>query len=146
MSQENVNLVRAVHPPSGAKVSDLFNEGADGSALEALAPLLTPDFEVVAGSQGSGIWVEDRGLDGLLRTWREWLEPWEEYWTEVEEFVDAGQDHVLVLVRDRGRQRGSDAKVELLAASVWTLRDGKIARIEFHTSREEALEAAGISE
>ncbi|MEO8037062.1 MAG: nuclear transport factor 2 family protein [Acidobacteriota bacterium] len=146
MSQENVDLVRAVHPLSGTKVSDLFNEGADGSALEALASLLTPDFEVVAGSQGSGIWVEDRRLDGLLRTWREWLEPWEEYWTEVEEFVDAGRDHVLVLVRDRGRLRGSDAEVELLAASVWTLRDGKIARVEFHTSRDEALEAVGLSE
>ncbi len=146
MSEENVDLVRAVHPPSGTKLSDLFNEGADGSALEGLASLLTPDFKVVAGSPGGGIWVEDRGLDGLLRTWREWLEPWDAYWTEVEEFVDAGRDHVLVLVRDRGRPRGSDAEVELLAASVWTLRDGKIARIEFHTDRKSALEAAGLSE
>ena len=145
MSQENVDLVKAVHPPSGTKVSDLFSEGADDSGLAALAAVLTPDFEVAAGNgKGGGIWVEARGLDGLLQTWRDWLEPWEEYWTTVERFVDVDENHVLVLVRDRARAEGSDAEVELAAGSVWTLREGKVARIEFHTGRESACEAAGL--
>ena len=147
MSQENVDLVKAVHPPSGTKLSDLFSEGADESGLAPLAALLTRDFEVVAGDgKGGGIWVEARGFDGLLQTWRDWLEPWDEYATTVEQFVDVDDTTVLVLVRDRGRPRGSDAELELMAGSVWTLRNGKIARIEFHTSRESAFEAAGLRE
>lgn len=144
MSQGNVDLIQAIHPPSGTKVSDLFGQGAAEAQLAPLAPLLTPDFTVGAG--GGGIWVEGSGLDGLIQTWRDWLEPWEEYWTTVERFIDAGENHVLVLVRDRGRARGSDAEVKLEAASVWTLRDGKIARVEFHTSRQKAYEAAGLGD
>ena len=83
-------------------------------------------------------------LAELVEMWREWLEPWEAYWTEVEEFVDAGDDRVLVLLRDHGRLRGSDAEVELVGANLWTLRDGKIAKIEFFTGREQALIAAGL--
>jgi ketosteroid isomerase-like protein len=147
MSQANVDLIKAVHPPSGTKLSDLFRADDAESGLASLRPLLTPDFTVAAGEGGGGgIWVEGRGLDGLIQTWRDWLEPWEEYWTTVERFIDAGDDHVLVLVHDSGRLRGSDAEVKLEAASVWTLREGKIARAEFHTSREKAREAAGLSE
>jgi ketosteroid isomerase-like protein len=51
---------------------------------------------------------------------------------------------VVVLVRDHGRLRGSEAEVESISASVWTVRDGKIARIEFHTNRSGALKAAGL--
>ena len=145
MSRENVDIVKAVHPPSGTKLSDLFSEGSDGPGLDALAALLTSDFEVVAGVHG-GIWVEARGFDGLLQTWRDWLEPWDEYSTTVERFVDVDEDKVLVLVRDHGRPRGSKSRVELAGGSVWTLRGGKIARIEFHATRESALEAAGLTE
>jgi hypothetical protein len=30
------------------------------------------------------------------------------------------------------------------AAAVWTIRDGKIVRVDFHLSQEDALKAAGI--
>jgi ketosteroid isomerase-like protein len=68
------------------------------------------------------------------------------YRTEVKDFVDAGDDRILVLIRDHGRLRGSDAEVDLVAANVWTVRDGKIARIEFYVNREQALEATGPTE
>jgi ketosteroid isomerase-like protein len=149
MSRENVELVRSVHPPSGTDLTVLFGgEDAGRGGLGRLAPLLTDDFEVVGGDHFGdlGLTSDGRGVEGLVSVWREWLSPWETYRTEVEDFLDAGEDRVVVLIRDRGRLRESDSEVELVSASVWTLRDGKIARIEFHTSRPQAFRAAGLED
>ncbi|CAN5496153.1 hypothetical protein BH10ACT11_BH10ACT11_10260 [soil metagenome] len=78
--------------------------------------------------------------------WGEWMEPWEAYWTEVEEIIDVGDDRVVVKVRDRGRLRGSDQEVVQLGASIWTIKSGKSARIDFYLDRDLALQAAGLRE
>ena len=53
-------------------------------------------------------------------------------------------DRVVVLVRDRARRPGMDVEVELISGSVWTFRDGKVARVEFYANREELREATGL--
>jgi hypothetical protein len=149
MSQENVELVKSVHPPSGSNLSSLPSEDAEASSrLQGLASVLTPDCELVGGDLrgGGGLGASGHGFAGLLAAWREWLRPWETYWTEVEDFIDAGEDRVVVLGRDHGRLLGSDWEVENLGASVWTLQDGAIASVEFHADREDALKATGLRE
>jgi ketosteroid isomerase-like protein len=148
MSVESVEIVRAVHPPSGTELTSLFADDSEApSRLEAAEPLFHPEFEFSAPTLGGTKFrVNGRGLSDLVASWREWMEPWEVYWTEVEDFIDAGDDQVLVLLRDHGRLQGSDAEVEQPAASLWSLRDRKIARIDFFPSREQGLEAAGLSE
>jgi ketosteroid isomerase-like protein len=59
--------------------------------------------------------------------------------------IDAG-DEVVVLVRDYGRRAGMAVEVSMVGASVWTVRDGKIAKTAFYPNRSEALEAVGLSE
>jgi ketosteroid isomerase-like protein len=148
MSQANVELVKSVHPPSGTNLSSLFGQDAETSGrFQRLACLVTPDFEVIGGDLrgGRGLSTGGHGFEGLLASWREWLRPWEMYWTEVEDFRDAAEDRVVVLVRDHGRLQGSDSEVENIGASIWTLREGKIARIEFYANRTDALEAAGLA-
>jgi ketosteroid isomerase-like protein len=148
MSKENVEIVKSVHPLSGTNLSTLFGEDGEGlGRFRALASLLTPDFVAVGGDLGGGFGLSTggHGIEGLVAAWREWLGPWESYWTEVEDFIDAGEDRVLVLVRDHGRLRGSDSEVDNVGASVWTLRAGKIARIEFHSDRAKALQAVGLA-
>jgi hypothetical protein len=39
-----------------------------------------------------------------------------------------------------------DAEVEIIAASIATIRDGKMARWEDYADRAEALEAAGVAQ
>jgi ketosteroid isomerase-like protein len=51
---------------------------------------------------------------------------------------------VLVLTRDYGCPKGADAEVYFSGAPVWTVRDGKIARIEFYWNRAEGLQAVGL--
>jgi ketosteroid isomerase-like protein len=59
--------------------------------------------------------------------------------------IDAG-DEVVVLVRDYGRRAGMAVEVGVMGASVWTVRDGKIAKAAFYPNRSEALKAVGLSE
>ena len=46
-----------------------------------------------------------------------------------EEFIDAG-DRVLVTAHHRGRGRGSGIEVDTRLYSVYTLRDGKVVRVD----------------
>ena len=45
---------------------------------------------------------------------------------------------MLILARQRGRTRVGGVEVEEQAAAVWTVRDGKLARMEFHLDPETA--------
>ena len=62
-----------------------------------------------------------------------------------DELIDAG-DRVVLLLRDYGRREDMDIEVEIVAASICTVREGKIARWEDYADREEALRAARIRE
>ena len=77
--------------------------------------------------------------------WLEWLAPWTTYRTETEDVIDLG-DRVLVLVHAFGRLEGSQGEVENTSASLWTVRDRKIARVEFYVDHTEALKAVGLQE
>ena len=85
-----------------------------------------------------------RGLLGFAESWRDWLEPWSSYYIEAEEFIDAG-DEVVSLTRVRARTTRDAVAVEHRPGAVWSLRDSKIVRRRF-SDRDEALEAAGLSE
>ena len=148
MSQENVEIVKLVHPPSGTDLAQWFGAETDAeSRFRAAEALFDPGFEFIADDAqaiAQTIAPVGHGLSELATAWREWMRPWEAYRTEVEGFVDAGEDRVVVLVRDYGRLRGSANEVETVGGAVWTVRDGRIARIEFFLDRRKALEAAGL--
>ena len=64
-----------------------------------------------------------------------------------EEFIDAGDDQVLVFSREGGRGRGSGAEVMTQpTAHLWTIRNGRAVRMQSYWERTEALEAAGLTE
>ena len=143
MSRENVDLVKALYPRPDTDICALFrDEHAFARMLEALGPLLTDDFESVAVFPG-----ETRtypGLDGFRKNWLDWLEPWATYRTSIDELIDAG-DRVLLLLRDHGRREDMDAEVEIIGASIATIREGKLARWEDYTDRAAARQAAGLA-
>jgi len=140
MSAENVELVRRLIPGPEIDIAALArDEQVAKAAIEAGAADYHPDFECAL--EGPGFRSTYQGLDGLREVWLDWLSPWDSYRTEIEELVDLG-DRVVALVRDRGKRKDLDHEIELIGASVWTVRDGKIARIEFHPTREAAMAAA----
>ena len=146
MSRENVEFVKAVAPPSGTELTSIFADAA-GTAerLEAMAPFFHAEFEFEAHG-GALAATAGSGLQELVEAWRDWTQPFETWRTEVEEFVDVDDHRVLVLIRDHVRPRGGDAEIESLGCNLWTLRDGKVARLDFYPTRSQGLEAAALKE
>lgn len=147
MSREDVDLVRRLLAPFEAgELTSLFRDEAVWAAVAgAGAGLLADDFECVFVRQDLGRSTYT-GVDGLRAAWLDWLAPWESYRAQVERVVDLGDGRVLVLGRDRARPRSARAETSFSGAPVWSVRDGKLARIEFYWSRAEGLAAAGLTE
>ena len=138
----NADLIRAMLPSPEADIARLFREQDEFEATAAaLAGIFHPDLESVAVWAGEGRTY--KGVDGFRQLWLDWLEPWASYHVQVEEIIEAG-DRVAVLIRDHGRRHDTEAEVELISGSVWTVRDDKIARAEFYANRDDLFEATGL--
>jgi hypothetical protein len=53
---------------------------------------------------------------------------------------------VVALTRQHARMAGIQHEVELIGASAYLVRYGRLARVEHHANRAVALEAAGLRE
>jgi hypothetical protein len=62
------------------------------------------------------------------------------------EFIDAGEDRVLVELSQRGWTAGGDVPAELRTWSLSTVKSGNFVRTLLFQNRNDALEAAGLSE
>jgi ketosteroid isomerase-like protein len=144
MSEENVELVRRLQPRGDTDLVAAFRDEATAAAvMETLSPFFHEDVEIVAPAFVAGEGVRFVGLDCLRAAWLDWLEPWEGYRVEVEDVIDAGDD-VVVLVRDFGRRAGMTVEASVVGGAVWTVRDGRVARVAFYLNRSEALRAVGL--
>ena len=85
-----------------------------------------------------------RGHDELRAWFREWYDAWENMEDDVLELIDAGE-HVISIVKTRARGRRSGLEVAGDVAGVWTVRDGKVVRVAWFATREEALGSIGLS-
>jgi uncharacterized protein len=131
VSQENVNVVREAW------------EAAERHDNEAIFPLYDADVEV-QGLHDLGDRVY-RGLGGVREFWRDWSASWSESGSEVEEWIDAGDD-VIAVMRLWGRGKRSGVPVEARQSHVWTLREGKMWRLRVYDTKDEALRAVGLEE
>jgi ketosteroid isomerase-like protein len=81
------------------------------------------------------------GHDAVRASLARWTSEWDDYELTPEEFADMG-DRVVVTVRFRARGRGSGVEVDARLYDVFTLRDGRIVRMDQFADRSEALQAA----
>jgi ketosteroid isomerase-like protein len=88
--------------------------------------------------------VAPRGRRDVAGYLRGWIESWHDYSPQPEQFFEAG-DQVVVMVQLRARGKGSRFEIEEPMADVYTLENGKIARLRFYVDRDTALRSAGIS-
>ncbi len=128
MSQENVEIVR--------KAVAAYARGDLDAALTNADPDIVWNPVEEAATQGQ---------DAIRANVERWETDWEDYEATPEEYIDAG-DQVLVTIHWSGRGRGSGVEVDIRTYMVYTLRDGKVIRMDEFTERSDALEAAGLSE
>jgi ketosteroid isomerase-like protein len=133
MSEENVEVVKAA--------LDAWPRG-----LDALAEYWTDDIDHRA-IEGA---LDDRGpmhgKEAVRDYLQDWLDMFDDFTVEPVELIDAGDDQVVGVLRVSGRAKLSRVETDLTYAVVYTIRDGKIARGREYTTRNEALEAAGLRE
>ena len=83
------------------------------------------------------------GPEGAITAISTWVQAWDEWEFEVEDYLDAG-DEVVVVTRQRGRGKETGAVVEQPMALVYLLRQGMIVRARAFFDTDQALEAAGL--
>jgi ketosteroid isomerase-like protein len=109
----------------------------EATGLGFLSPDVELDFsELLDGRVLRGREAVQTYFDALQ------TEVWQELTMHVEEIADAS-DSLVALVRWQGVGRGSGVPVDMRAAWVATMRDGRVASARLTLDRERALEAVG---
>ena len=120
MSQENVEVVEVAYEVFARAGLDRFMEHFTDDV----------EYHVLAGA--------DDLIHGPIHG--------EGFWMQLVELIDAGGVTVFTAERYGGRARLSGVETDSPNWTVFTIRDGKIARGHEYEAREQALEAVGLSE
>jgi len=157
MSQENVEVARQLYPGPIDWVALLADPKAFEDALPLVQPFVQPDVETVSAPgqlPPSGVEVEPEdalrhvayGVSGFVNAFGDFLSAWESWVVTPTEFIDVDESRVLVIYDIQGRSKTHQAEMPFEGANLITIKDGKVARSELFNTKQEALEAAGLSE
>lgn len=126
----NVELVRSIF-------ADLVSR--DPPRLDRYDADVVLDLSASVGPD-RGVYRGHDGLRGYLSYYRE---SWDDLDFNVEEYIDAGEDRVILVLVTSGKGRDSGVPVVATAAYLLTLRDSNVVSLQLYQTREEALEAVG---
>ena len=133
MSQENVEIIGRFYDAMARRDLAGAIEFHDSEVVVINTPN-SPDTAPYVGHAGLGAWVRDvRAGVGQFRV-------------EADETIDVDESRVIVIGRVCGEGRASGLPVEIPLTTVYTLRDGRIVRVQAYDTKAQALEAVGLSE
>jgi ketosteroid isomerase-like protein len=135
-----LDLVRRSYP--------IYNDGPGilrGDYDDFYAELFHPDAEIIVPRIYPDMEAAYVGVEGLRRQRRHMEEIWEDLRWDPERFIEP-EVAILVLLTLSGVAKQSRAPVSAQVAHLWTLREGRVSRLEVYLDRGEALAAAGLSE
>ena len=134
MSHENVDIVR--------RFLHAFVQGDYEASTEHIGAEVVLWSDPRANMETQQV----QGRDAVIASIGRFVSSFDDYWcAEPDELIDAG-DWVVVVMRSGGRGRTSGVAVTQTWNVAYKLAERKVVRIEFHPTREKALEAAGLSE
>ncbi len=133
MSEEHLSLMR--------QMADAANRRDPSTLNDLLAPGVFWNVKRTAPDLVGTY----HGIAEVQQFFARWDQAWEEWdWSYPE--MRAVGDTVLARMHLWGRGRSSKAESENDIWQLWTFRGGKVIYYEDFANREEALEAAGLSE
>jgi ketosteroid isomerase-like protein len=133
MASANVELVRSINAPW---------ERGDFSSAEWADPQI--EF-VIAYGPAPGSWT---GRLGLAEGFRSFVNAWEDYRVEAEEYRELDHERVLVFLHPVGRGRASGLDLRrtgTTAANLFHIRGGKVTRLVMYLERDRALADLGLA-
>ena len=138
MSEKNLEVVRQVYDAVARRDAESVLARSDPDVEVRFSPGTLADRIGEAGSF--------HGHEGLRAFDRELRQAFEDFETNYEELIDAG-DRVVSVSRYRATGRRSGIEIDGPPQfGIWTLQEGRVVRVDWFDSRAEALEAAGLSE
>jgi ketosteroid isomerase-like protein len=133
MSQENVEVLRR------------FIDASSRRDLSVALSCCDPDIELAFGRVLIGT-PTYRGHRGIERWFRDMTAAWEELQGEVVDVVAVDRNEVVVVTEGSGRGKTTGAPFATHSAVHAVFSHGKLVRGEAFATKDEALEAAGLSE
>lgn len=134
MSRDNVAIVQ--------QLNEAFNQG--GMGADAAAEFFDPGAVFEEPPEQPSPTVA-KGLDAVIRTFKQFDEAWEEHRSEPEEIRVIDDERVLLLSIEHFRGRDG-IEIAQPCGTIFTLRDRKVIRMQPFWDRENALQAAGLGE
>jgi len=121
---------------------DLLREGFErlgAEGYEAMVPLIHPEFVMETPADLAAEPQRYEGVEGFRRWWTSFLEVMDTVALEPTAFyeVDPGRVVIEAVMRAVGGASGIEATQEVFL--IVAVKDGKMARIDFATSLEEAM-------
>jgi ketosteroid isomerase-like protein len=111
------------------------------SGFEDLWELIDPEVELLPAVQ-SPLAGGYHGHEGVRRFFSEVFEIWdEEDFRREPESLEPVDDRILAIVRVHARFKGTGIALDERWADVWTVRDGKVERLEVFRNPDEARRA-----
>ena len=131
--------------PNVAAVEEAYEALADGG-LDRFLDHWTDDLDhrSIEGAPDDGGPIH--GRDAMRAYVQDWIDTFDEFRIEPVALIDAGRGVVVAVLRYGGRAKLSGIETDETFGVVFTIRDGKIARGREYATRDQALEAAGLSE
>jgi ketosteroid isomerase-like protein len=152
MSQENVVIVRRFFETI-ERAFDAYWRSPRSIAAAVEAQDLWPEWKEVfeyahPEIEWQTIFLGEtfRGHRATAAAWDDFLTWAEDYRPSLEEVADLGGDQVFAVVGLIGKGKNSGLRMDARFFDVFTVRERLIVRIEEYTGRNQALEAAGLSE
>jgi uncharacterized protein len=132
-SHDNVELLRR------------FYESFNQQDIDAVLELCTEDVEIYKNPEVVEMVsaLTPRGQERVAQYLRGWLDSWSDYNARPKEFLQTGED-VAVLTQLRARGKNSQFEISGEMADVFTVHDGRIARLRLYVERRDALDSLGL--
>ena len=154
MSEENVEIVRRFWPGTIDVVAVVSDPQLLAVIRKQLEPFVSPELETVLDPRHAPMGIPTThnragrlvGIEGFIAVWREWASAWESWVVTPNDFIAVGDERVLIPMEIKGRSRTQQVEFSVEGANLVTIREGRLTRVELFFQREEALEAAGLSE
>jgi hypothetical protein len=131
MSEENVSLIR--------RICELHAGGEFKRARKLTGRKM--QYEMMDFSEV--IWPL-RQYGDVLGQMRDYLEAWDAFSYEYDEFIDANEARVISVIHIVGRGKGGGTAVNRHFAEVWSMEKGKPTHYQVYRSRAEGLMAVGL--
>ena len=141
MSEENVELAKR----GLAAINETYRTGELDAWRQVVEETFDPGAVLEASDEAfsEGEWRGHTGAVGFVANQMEVLEG---IWIRPDEYIDAGENCLVVAITFGGRARYTGIEVEMHPIHLFRMREGKIVRWQVFLDRQQALEAAGLRE